>query len=115
VFAVWGATPEEIQAEGWRRWQFTPESEAFPGGDEPGRTAAVLAALPAGGAVTFMLEPTPAPSWFTRQHPEQAWVTRQSALRLELTCHHSEWGSWTLLCDLGITGGHNTFEVPEQR
>jgi hypothetical protein len=109
-----GPTPEQVAAQIWGRYRFTPgvgpgadSVRGIPGADATGRSCPT-GGLPVGEELPFQLEPTWPPPW--SQQPLDAW---QHQMRLRLECHKEGRPSWILPCEMRLDEGIGFTEVPE--
>jgi type II secretory pathway pseudopilin PulG len=105
-----GPTPEEIAAQIWGPYTFTPgiSSGSGAGADPTGRTTPTNG-MPVGEELPFQLEPTRPPAW-SKQSWQDWQRERGTLLRLALECHRDGYEPWTLTyeikteTDSGMTG-----------
>jgi len=110
-------TAEQVAAQIWGRWRFTPgtgpgasPSRGVPGADPTGRTTPT-GGMPVGEELPFQLEATWPPSW-SRQ-PIDAWQQQIGPwLRLKLESHLEGQPPWVLPAELMIQDGVGYTEVP---
>jgi hypothetical protein len=97
-----GPSREDIKRQIWGPYRFCPGigSDRRAGiADATGRVAPFNADFPVGEIATYELEPSLPPPW-SMTTPEQ-WLRQQgTVIRLALVCHHPDWDSWTLPCEI---------------
>ena len=102
-----GPTRDEIRRQIWGPWRFTPGTG--PGqvarADQTGRETPYDAVLPVGEELVFQLERTMPPPWVTGTTPDQWQRERGTMIRLGFDARHTEFGSWTLPCEIDLGSG----------
>jgi hypothetical protein len=113
-----GPTPEQVAAQIWGPWRFTPGTgpgadpvRGIPGADETGRITPT-GGMPMGEGLPFSLEPTWPPQWSQQAQPD--WLReRGTLLRLRLECIRDGEEPWILTGEVDTApGGRGRADIP---